>query len=180
MKPGSDSLLSRFRKANVDPPHKATVGGLAGAELEQAYRDLLLENQVLIESNHRLHERLARAESGLSDSPAAKQLIRTQRDALADSSRKLREAQYENQNLRRRYRKLQDETRKLAEALSGRSTDVPKLKAQLTASRKEATEVRQQLVEAKRELAMLTDRYYQLQARIDPALSADRVINAEF
>jgi chromosome segregation ATPase len=175
----SDSLMARFRKAKTDggetPSSKKAIR--AGAELEQAYRELLLENQVLLESNHRLHERLARAEGGLSESPAAKQLIRMQRDALADRSRQLREAQYANHALRRRYRKLQEETRRLAEALSRRSRDVPGLKDQVAASQNEANELRQQLAKAKGELAMLTDRYYQLQARIDPALSADRVVN---
>lgn len=178
---GNGSLIAKFRKVTSGGDAQgAASSAMTGIALEQAYRDLLLENQVLVESNRRLHERLARAESGLTESPAAKQLIRTQRNALADRSHQLREAEYANQELRRRFAKLQDETRRLAEANARRATTAPRLKSELAASQKQTDVLREELGKAKRELALLTDRYYQLQARIDPAVSADRVINADF
>ena len=178
---GNDSLLAKFRKAVRDGEAASDASSVKrGIVLEQAYRDLLLENQVLVESNRRLHERLARAEGGQSESPAAQQLIRTQRNALAERSHQLREANYANKELRRRYAKLQEETRRLAEAHAQRATTTPRLKSALAASEKQARELQDELRRVRTELATLTDRYYQLQARIDPAVSADRVVNGDF
>jgi len=148
--------------------------------LEHAYRELLLENQVLTESNRRLHDRLARAESGLVDTPASRQLIRAQRDALTDRSHKLREMLYANKTLQREQQKLQDNNRRLGEKLARQTAAVRPLEQQLEASQAEVVTLKQQLAEQRRELAMLTDRYYQLQARMDPALSADRVVKVDF
>jgi predicted RNase H-like nuclease (RuvC/YqgF family) len=148
----------------------------SGSALEQAYRELLLENQVLTESNQRLHERLARAEDGLEESPAARQLIRAQRAAITERTHKLRELQYANTELQRQQRKVLEQNRRLQENLAGQTAEA----GQLEARDREISALQQQLVEKRRELAMLTDRYYQLQSRIDPALSADRVINADF
>jgi chromosome segregation ATPase len=159
---------------------QANAPGLTDAALEQAYRELLLENQVLTESNRRLHDRLARAESGLVDTPASRQLIRAQRDALTDRSRQLRELHYANRTLQRERQKLQDNNRRLAEKLARQAASVRPLERQLEASQAEVVTLKQQLGDQRRELATLTDRYYQLQARIDPALSADRVVKVDF
>jgi chromosome segregation ATPase len=176
-----DSLLARFRKSAGNGEAATDASSVKnGIALEQAYRDLLLENQVLVESNRRLHERLARAEGGQAESPAAQQLIRTQRNALADRSHQLREATYANKELRRRYAKLQEETRRLAEAHAQRATTTPRLESELAASQKQVRDLQEELRRVKVELATLTDRYYQLQARIDPAVSADRVVNGDF
>ena len=85
----------------IDEQLAAAGTTLKGTELEQAYRALILENHVLAETNERLHERLTRIEAGLEESPAAKQLIRAQRNALAERSHRLREAHYENLKLKR-------------------------------------------------------------------------------
>mgnify|MGYP000246471607 CR=1 FL=1 len=88
------SLIHRFfarRSEAVQAlPEDAAGRELKGDALEQAYRDLILENQLLVDSNQRLHQRIAQIEAGLSESPAAKQLIRAQRNALAERSRELR------------------------------------------------------------------------------------------
>lgn len=153
---------------------------LAGSDLERAYRQLLLDHQVLIESNQRLLDRVERAEKGQGESPAARQLIRAQRDALADRSRQLRESQYVNKSLQRENDRLTEVNRSLEEQLARASAETAPLAEELDATRRELEVLREELVDKRRELALLTDRYYQLQSKLDPALSADRVINAEF
>lgn len=172
------SIFRGFGRASSDGSESATAP--SGSALEQAYRDLLLENQVLSESNRSLHERLARAEEGLEESPAARQLIRAQRAAITERTHKLRELQYANTDLQRRQRKLLTQNRRLEQMLARKAAEAEPLAGQLKASQREVSELQQKLAEQRRELAMLTDRYYQLQSRVDPALSADRVINADF
>jgi len=156
------------------------VGGLKGAELEQAYRQLLLENQVLLESNQRLHERIARQEGGLEESPAARQLIRTQRNALAERSHKLRELAYEFKHLQREQAKLIKENRHLSASLARQVEQVTSLSDELKTLRSALTEARQELRSKKNELAMLTDRYYQLEAQAAPGLRTGSAANGEF
>jgi len=147
----------------------ASVGTvLKGSALEQAYRDLMLENQVLAETNERLHERLTHIEAGLEESPAAKQLIRAQRNALAERSHRLREAQYENLNLKREKKKLIKENQKLAASLSRHMQDIQPLLNQEQISRHELEQAKGALREKTNALAKLTDKYYQLEARSKP------------
>lgn len=157
-----------------------SVPTLHGAALEDAYRNLLLENQMLTESNDRLHARLAEAEAGLGESPAAKQLIQAQRSALVERTHKLRELQYANKTLERERDKLRLSHRRLKTQLRDATAAVQPLSQRLEDQQREVATLKQQLTEKRRELAMLTDRYYQLQSRVDPKLSADRVINADF
>ena len=148
------------------------VPPLKGSALEQAYRELMLENHVLAETNERLHERLARIEAGLEESPAAKQLIRAQRNALAERSHRLRETQYENLNLKREKNKLIKENRKLAASLARRMEDIQPLLNQEEDIRRELEAAKAALREKSNELAKLTDRYYQLEARSKPYSNA--------
>ena len=148
------------------------VPPLKGSALEQAYRELMLENHVLAETNERLHERLARIEAGLEESPAAKQLIRAQRNALAERSHRLRETQYENLNLKREKNKLIKENRKLAASLARRMEDIQPLLNQEEDIRRELEAAKAALREKSNELAKLTDRYYQLEARAKPYSNA--------
>jgi len=145
---------------------------LSGPDLENAYRELMLENQMLSESNERLHERLARIESGMQESPAAQQLIRAQRNALAERSHRLREVQYENLNLKRERKKLARENQKLAVDLQRYMRDIQPLLEQDGLRRRELDEAKAMLREKSNELARLTDRYYQLEARTKPVSSA--------
>ena len=176
--PSSYSIFGRSFSRTGD--QKVAEPPLSGSDLERAYRQLLLDHQVLTESNQRLLERVERAEKGQGESPAARQLIRAQRDALADRSRQLRELQYANKSLQREKDKLSETNRLLKERLARTAADGAPLARELDAARREIEELKGQLMEKRRELALLTDRYYQLQSRVDPALSADRVINAEF
>lgn len=180
MKPRSNySIFGRsFGRTNEEPP--TTELQFSGSDLERAYRQLLLDNQVLTESNQRLLERVERAEKGQGESPAARQLIRAQRDALADRSRQLRELQYANKSLQREKDQLTEQNRALHQKLAREATESAPLAKELNATRREVEHLKVQLAEKRRELALLTDRYYQLQSRLDPALSADRVINADF
>ncbi len=145
---------------------------LRGGELEQAYRDLMLENQILSETNEHLHERIARIESGLEESPAARQLIRAQRNALAERSHRLREVQYENLDLKRDSKKLQRENQTLRAERERYRRDVQPLLRQDELRRQELEELKAALREKSNELARLTDKYYQLEARTKPLPSA--------
>lgn len=153
---------------------------LKGSALEQAYRELMLENHVLAETNGRLHERLARIEAGLEESPSAKQLIRAQRNALAERSHRLREVQYENLNLKREKNKLVKENQKLVASLARRMEDIQPLLNQEEVIRRELEEAKAALREKSNELAKLTDRYYQLEARSKLRPSASSAVNSGF
>ena len=156
------------------------IGRLKGAELEQAYRQLLLENQVLLESNERLHERIARQERGLEESPAARQLIRTQRDALAERSHKLREVAYAHKRLQRDHAKLIKESRRLSASLARQVEQNSSLSRELKTLRKALAEATEELGLKKKQLAKLTDRYYQLEAKGGPRLNTGTAANGEF
>ncbi|MCB1802964.1 MAG: hypothetical protein KDI82_14835 [Gammaproteobacteria bacterium] len=153
---------------------------LSGDSLEQAYRELLLENQVLAESNLRLHERLARRENGLEESPAARELIRAQRNALAERSHKLREVEYENQQLKRQQKKLFEENRRLSASLAKHMEDIQPLLRADAVKQRELDQARQQLREKSSELLKLTDKYYQLQARSKPQPPPSSAANGDF
>lgn len=153
---------------------------LTGASLEQAYRDLLLQNQVLQESNQRLHERLARRDTGLEDSPATRELVRAQRDALAERSHRLREVEYENKRLKRKYKKLYDENKRLAASLAKHMEDMQPLLRREELSRLELEQVEKELRQKSSELAKLTDKYYQLEARAKPQPPPSSAANISF
>lgn len=163
------SLIHRFFARRSEPvqalPEDAAGHELKGAALEQAYRDLILENQLLVDGNQRLHQRIAQIEAGLSESPAAKQLIRAQRNALAERSSQLREVRYENLNLKREQKRMHAENRKLAASLARHMQDIQPLLHKEELSRRELEEAKAALREKSNELAKLTDKYYQLEAR---------------
>jgi myosin heavy subunit len=189
-----DRLTGRSRSASFrqdDAPVERTAvvkgaqevpaqTGLKGAALEQAYRDLMLENQMLMESNEHLHERLARVEAGLEESPAAKQLIRAQRNALAERSHRLREVQYENLNLKREQKKLVKENQRLAASLARHMHDIQPLLNQEQLSRRELEEAKAALRKKSDQLAKLTDKYYQLEARSKPQPPPSSAANGRF
>jgi myosin heavy subunit len=183
------SRSASFRKDDVPVERTAVVKrgqevpaqtGLKGAELEQAYRDLMLENQMLVESNAHLHERLARVEAGLEESPAAKQLIRAQRNALAERSHRLREVQYENLNLKREQKKLFNENQRLAASLARHMRDIQPLLNQEQLSRRELEGAKAALRKKSDQLATLTDKYYQLEARSKPQPPPGSAANGRF
>ena len=178
------SLIHRFfaRRSESERalPDGAAGSGLKGAALEQAYRDLILENQLLVDSNQRLHQRIADAEAGLSESPAAKQLIRAQRNALAERSSELREVQYENLNLKREQKRMRAENRKLAASLARHMEDIQPLLHKEELSRRELEEAKAALREKSNELAKLTDKYYQLEARTVPQPPPSSAANSRY
>ena len=140
----------------------------------------MLENHVLAETNERLHERLARIEANIEESPAAKQLIRAQRNALAERSHRLREVQYENLHLKREKNKLVEENQKLASSLARHMQDIQPLLNQEQISRRELEEAKAALREKSNALARLTDRYYQLEARSKPRPPPSSAANGRF
>ncbi len=182
-KDGKRSLFSRLTRTGNERDESsraAEVPKLTGSALEQAYRELLLENQVLVESNLRLHERLARRERGAEDSPATRELIRAQRNALADRSHQLREARYENEQLRRKHKKLYEENRSLSASLAKHMEDIQPLLRREELSRRELAEAQEILRQKKGELATLTHKYYQLEARSKPQPPPSSAANSDF
>ena len=187
------SLLGRFvgGKASASGGHAAGMAGLvqvpvesapttlSGSALEQAYRDLLLENQVLAETNQRLHERLLRRQSGAEESPAARELIQAQRHALAERSRRMRELEYENKQLKREQKNLIDENRQLSASLARQMQDMQPLSKNHESSRRELEETKASLREKTNQLLRLTDKYYQLKARNRPQAPADSAANSD-
>ena len=153
---------------------------MEGASLEQAYREVLLENQILAESVERLHLRLARRESGLEESPAAKELIQTQRKVLAERSRRMRALEYENKELKRRQARLIEENRRLAASLARHMQDIQPLLRQEELSRRELADAKAALREKTNELLRLTDRYYQLEARAKPQPPPSSAANSRY
>ena len=147
----------------------AAPTNLSGSALEQAYRDLLLENQVLAETNQRLHERLLRRESGAEESPATRQLIQAQRHALAERSRRLRELEYANKQLQREQKQLINENRQLSASLAHQVQGVRPLQRGDSASRRELEEARDALREKTEQLLRLTDEFKRFKARNGPS-----------
>jgi len=172
--------LSPLGAAITQTSRESTAVKLTGTALEQAYRDLMLENQVLAESNQRLHERLMRQEEGLEDSPATRQLVRAQRNALAERSHRLRELEYENQTLKRDQKKLVDENRKLAASLARHMQDIQPLLHQEEVSRQKLVEAKAALRSKTNELLKLTDKYYQLEAKTSPRPPPSSAANSRF
>ena len=161
-------------------PQPSVAGGaerrLSGAELEQAYRNLMMENLVLSESNQRLHERLARREEGLEESPAARELIRAQRNALAERSHRMRELEYENKQLQRERKKWIEEN----ERLLGRLQQLEGADQRGAEYRRELAEVKAALRAKTNELLTMTDRYYQLEARLTISVPTTSAANGDF
>lgn len=169
---------------DADPPGPMPPQGaharLGGISLEQAYRDLLLENQMLAESNEHLHERLSRRERGLEESPAARQLIDAQRKLLAERSRRLRELEFESKRLKRERNRLVEENRRLAASLTRHMQDMQPLLRKQEDSRRELEEVKAALRDKTTELLRLTDKYYQLEARSDPQTPPSSAANGRY
>ncbi len=157
---------------DVAEPEGAQSGteqlGLTGSALEQAYRDLLLENQVLAEANQRLHDRQVNHADEANAPPAAKQLIQAQRNALAERSRRMRELEYENTQLKREQKGLLDENRKLSSSLAQHMQEIQPLLRKEELARGQLVEAKAALRAKSNELARLTDKYYQLEARTRP------------
>ena len=165
----------------AQPAHAASVtAGLSPSELEQAYRNLLMENMVLIESNQRLHDRLARQDAGLGDSPATRQLLQAQRDTLAERSHRLRELEYENKQLARKHRKLSDQQRLLQEQVAGGRHEAARLRRELESCKAELADTRAALRPKSSALLQLTDRYHQLEARLKLRVPTAPAANGDF
>lgn len=125
--------------------------------LEQAYRELLVEHQVLAETNTRLHTRLSEQADGLEESPAARRLIEAQRKALAERSRVQRELGYDNKRLQLEHTKLNAEIQDLRSRLSHQVGETQRLREQLAAHRTELAELKALLRSKNHELALLAE-----------------------
>lgn len=167
-----------IQAANIAPD--ATRELPSGSVLEQAYRELLMENQVLVESNKRLHERLARRDSGVEESPATRELIRAQRNALAERSHRLREVEYENKQLKREQEKVFEENRRLSASLAKHMQDIQPLLRKEELNRIELAQAREKLRKKTGELVTLTDKYYQLEARSKPPPPPNSAANGDY
>lgn len=161
-------------------PVSADEPRLTGTELEHAYRELLVQNMVLAESNERLQERLLRLQQGVEESPAARQLIQEQRDALVERSHRLRELEYQNQQLIRERKRLRDANHRLASALERQGRDLDPLRRQSENWRRELADTKASLREKANELQAVTERCRQLEALLPNALPKVSAANGEF
>ncbi|MCB1788025.1 MAG: hypothetical protein H6955_08010 [Chromatiaceae bacterium] len=161
-------------------PQGVAEGRLQGDALEQAYRDLLVEFQLLAETNQRLHERLARRERGHEESPAARELIQAQRNALAERSRRMRELEYENVQLKREQKRIVDESRRLSASLAKQGQEAALLVRRDELSQRELAAAKAALREKNNELLRLTDKYYQLEARSKQPAPMPTAANSDF
>jgi hypothetical protein len=109
--PWTDSILRGFDRSR----DTKTAPALTGAALEQAYRALLLENQVLTETNQRLQEQLLEADAKRDTSSSERQLIREQRNLIAERSHELRQQQYACKTLQRERDQLRENNSHLAQ-----------------------------------------------------------------
>jgi chromosome segregation ATPase len=139
----------------------------AGRELERAYRALLVENQMLRESNDQLGMALEEQDGLERDLQQAEQLIVAQRNALAERAHRLRGIEFDNKSLLRSQRKLKETQAELEAKLGRQVKEARLLRERLKASTEALEQVRSELRAKDGELAKLTDRYYQLEAVIE-------------
>lgn len=153
--------LNRAATSEADDGH-LFVKSASRKTLEEAYRELLVEHQVVTETNTRLHQRIAEQAEGLEDSPAAKRLISAQRKALVERSRVQRELGYENKRLQLEHRRLVEELQDLRTRIGHQVGELQKLREQLAAQRTELSETKALLRGKSDELDALTLKYHQL------------------
>ena len=171
----TDAMPDAGAPAQASRP-TADTKPLAGAALEEAYRDLLVQNQILSESNARLQGQLAEQARGVAESPAAKQLIRAQRDALVERSRRLREVEYELKQMQLLKDKLVEENRRQQRQLN----DFRPVLRREEQHRRELAAAKAALREKTNEFLCLQDKYFQLEARLKPASPTGSVANGHF
>lgn len=138
-----------------------------GPELEHAYRELLLENQMLRETNDQLGMALEQQDGLERDLQQAEQLIIAQRDALAERARRMRETEFENKSLLRSQRKLKDREAEIQTRLERQLEEARSLRGRLKATTGTLEHARAELHEKEAELAKLADRCYQLEAVLE-------------
>jgi predicted RNase H-like nuclease (RuvC/YqgF family) len=167
---GGDAAL---RRAAAD-------GHLRGGELEQAYRELLLEHQVLAESNERLVERLARRQKGGGDPQAHEELLRVQRNALVERSHRLRELEYANKQLQREHSKLAQENQRLRAELERQERETRALAQREQTRRRELAQLQAALRDKTSELVTMSRRYYQPAAQPQAPRRPSSAANGDF
>jgi chromosome segregation ATPase len=174
--PWTDSILRGFDRSR----DTKTAPALTGSALEQAYRALLLENQVLTETNQRLQEQLLEADAKRDTSSSERQLIREQRNLIAERSHELRQQQYACKTLQRERDQLRENNSHLAQKTARLAAAAEAMKQQLANAQAQNDALQRELSDKKRDLATLTEHHYQLQAKHDPTMNTRRVINVDF
>jgi DNA repair exonuclease SbcCD ATPase subunit len=158
---GLSAKMSLQQRLEALPP------SLSGEALEDAYRKLLVENVMLREHNQELGQTLEREHVVEHGAEAAEQLIRAQRNALAERSHRMREIEYAYKRILRE-RKKQDETnQQLQGQLERLVTEAQSLRRQHAAMIAELKETRSKLDDKNDELIKMTARYDQLEAAIE-------------
>lgn len=157
--PDRASVLQQQLNASSPP--------LTGDDLEQAYRQLLVENQILRENNQQLGNTLERENVAKDGLDTAEQLIRAQRNALAERSHRMREIEYAYKNLLREQKKQAETNRQLRAQLERLVKEAQALRRQHDATVTELKDARALLDDRNDELARMTERYFQLEAAIE-------------
>jgi chromosome segregation ATPase len=140
---------------------------LKGADLEQAYRELLVEVQMLRQHNVELGVALERQSLEQNNAAATDQLIRAQRSALAERSHRMREAEFETKRLARAQKKIEADYQLLRVQLERHVKQVQLLQQRYHACSNELRDTRAELASKQGELEAMTDRYYQLESAIE-------------
>lgn len=138
-----------------------------GPELEKAYRELLLENQMLRETNDQLGMALEQQDSLERYLQQAENLILAQRNALAERARRMRETEFENKSLLRAQRRLKEQEAEIQTRLQRQVQEARTLRERLKSTTGVLEQARAALQAKEAELAKLTDRYYQLEAAVE-------------
>lgn len=179
--------LLRARSLAPDPASRAdtahtanTAIRLTPSELEQAYRNLLLENLTLVESNQRLQERLRRQDADAEDSPATSQSIQALRNELAERSNRLRQLEYDNKRLERVHKRLAEHHQRLLVERASRQVEVERLRSELELRGQELADTKAMLRDKAAKVLQLTDRCFQLEARLQDRLAARQAANSDF
>jgi chromosome segregation ATPase len=157
--PERRSILAQQSAAGQKPLH--------GADLEQAYRELLVEVQMLRQHNVELGVALERQGLEQNNAAATDQLIRAQRSALAERSHRMREAEFENKKLVRAQKKIEADYQQLHAQLERHVKQVQMLQQRYHACSNELRDTRAELASKQGELEAMTDRYYQLESAIE-------------
>lgn len=177
--PWTETIL-RDREKPREPLSDQARPALTGATLEQAYRELLLQNQLLLDTNQRLQAQLSEVEGRRTAAPIENQLIRDQRNIIAERSHELRQQQYACKMLQRERDHLQQSNSRLAEQSAKLGAEKEALKQQLAAAQTLNGSLQREVAEKNNDLVTLSERHYRLQAELDPTMDTRRVVNVDF
>jgi chromosome segregation ATPase len=154
----AESLLAAYEREA-----RRAAAELTEQALEQAYRNLLVENLVLQETNDRLGAELAQGSDARDKAFTDQRLIVAQRNALAERGRRMRQVEYELKQIKRRCKRLLDEKARLEAGLAEQQNLIAALREKQRLYTRELDEAKVALSVKASEFRMLRDKYQTLQ-----------------